>query len=345
MHFWLYRISTVLKSFKTLYCLPQEKVDAFLASYDIYDHDWADEDELIEKMGADYYKEVQKKLVDYYSVLNHLCSIGQVEKMYIPPTMDLTKSIIENQVLYERKMCKDLGIKKDDQVLDVGCGRGRVAGHVASFTGARVTGLNLDPNQLDSARRFAKGHHLTEQCSFKQGDFNHPLPFADNSLDAIYEVQVLSLCKNLPAFFKEAYRILKPNQKIACLDWVRLPNYSPDDPHHAELMKRIKPLIGAIGTPSVDEFIAAMKEAGFEILINENASMDGHQASLIEKADKFFNRATKIIHTLVKCRILPKHFKLLFDRLIQDGPAFVEADRLKLSTSTHYIVAKKPARG
>lgn len=345
MQFWLYRISTILKSLKTLYCLPPEKVEAFLNSYNIYDHDWADEDELIEKMGAGYYKEIQKKLVDYYSVLNHLCSIGQVEKMYIPPAMDLSASIIANQILYERKMCKDLNIQKNDQVLDVGCGRGRIASHVASFTGAQVTGLNIDPNQLESARQFAKGNCLSNQCTFKQGDLNQvPLPFADSSLDAVYEVQALSLCKNLTSFFKEIHRILKPNGKIALLDWARLPAYSPENPHHVDLMRRVKPLIGAIGTPSIDQYISALEEAGFEILINENASIDGLQAPLIENADKFFTRVTKLIHSLVKCRLLPKHFKTLFDRLVQDGPAFVEADRLRISTSCHYIVAKKQAR-
>ena len=58
-------------------------------------------------MGKDYYKEIQKKLIDYYSVLNHLCALGQVEKMYIPPAMDLSVSIMANQVLLEQKMARD----------------------------------------------------------------------------------------------------------------------------------------------------------------------------------------------------------------------------------------------
>ena len=91
--FWLYRISTILKSFKVLYSLSPEKIDAFLNSYVIYEHDWVDEEKLIQELGADYCNEVKKKLIDYYSVLNHLCALGQVEKMYIPPAMDLSKSI------------------------------------------------------------------------------------------------------------------------------------------------------------------------------------------------------------------------------------------------------------
>lgn len=31
-------------------------------------------------------------------------------------------------------------------ILDVGCGRGGVASHIAKDTGARVTGINIDPS-------------------------------------------------------------------------------------------------------------------------------------------------------------------------------------------------------
>src|SRR5437868_8674455 len=97
LKFRLDRVSSILKSFRTLYTLPQEKVDAFLSAYCIFDHDWAYEDEMRRKMGDDYYSEVKRKLVDYYGVLNHLCSLGQIEKMYIPPAIDLSKSVLANQ--------------------------------------------------------------------------------------------------------------------------------------------------------------------------------------------------------------------------------------------------------
>ncbi|HSW85895.1 MAG TPA: methyltransferase domain-containing protein [Rhabdochlamydiaceae bacterium] len=342
LEFGLYRMSTIAKSLKALYKLPPEKVDAFLNSYNIYDHDWSDEKQLIEKMGADYYQEIKRKLVDYYSVLNHLCSIGQVEKMYIPPAMDLSKNIIANQTLFEKKMCQDLGISKGNQVLDVGCGRGRVANHVASHTGAHVTGVNIDLSQLEAARKFAASKNMSQQCEFKQWDLNEiPFPFEDNSLDAIYQIQVFSLSKDLLKLFKEIYRMLKPGGKFACLDWVSLEKYDPKDPYHAELMRRIKPLIGAIGTPSTKEYVNLMKAAGFEILIEENPSIDGLQAPLIENADKFFTRVTKLINFLVRTKILPAHFKALFDRLTKDGETLVEADRLRLVTTTYYIVGQK----
>ncbi len=342
LQFWFYRLSTMAKSFKVLYRLSPEKVDAFLGSYDIYDHDWADEEQLIKKMGKDYYQEVQKKLVDYYSVLNHLCALGQVEKMYIPPAMDLSVSIMANQVLFEQRMVRDLGIKKEDRALEIGCGRGRISSHIASSTGASVVGMNIDSNQLEAARQFALGHGLSKQCQFMQRDMNDlPLPFEDSSFDHFYQVQAFSYCKDLEKLFRELYRVLKPGGKLAFLDWVHLDKYEAENPHHADLMKRIKPLIGAIGTPSVQKFVHALEKAGFKVLTSENASIDGLQAPLIQNADKFFTRVAKLIKFSVKCKILPKHFQALFDRLTKDGEAFVEADRMRLVTTSYYIVAQK----
>lgn len=337
-----YRISTILRSFKVLYSLPPEKLNAFLDSYVIYDHDWVNEEALVKELGQDYCHEVKKKLVDYYSVLNHLCAIGQVEKMYIPPAIDLTKSIIENQNLFERKMANDLGIKKGQKVLDVGCGRGRIANHMASLSKAHVTGINIDADQLESAKKFAKTKGMTRQCSFKFGDINSlPFDFEEASFDAIYEVQVFSLSKNLEKLFKELHRLLKPGGKFACLEWVILDHYDPKNPEHLALMKQVKPVIGAIGNPTVGHYVEALKKAGFKIVINENASIDGLQAPLIENADHFYTRLGKIIHFLVRCKILPVHFNTLFERLSRGGKAFVEADRKRLVTTTHYIVAQK----
>lgn len=343
MQFWAYRLATVLKSFKTLYTLPPEKIEAFLNSYVIYDHDWTDEKELIQTLGPNYEQEIQKKLVDYYSVLNHLCSIGQVEKMYIPPAINLSKSIIANQKLFEKMLCEDLGMHPGQKILDIGCGRGRVVGHMAQMSGANLVGMNIDPDQLESAKKFALGHDLSHRCQFVQADVNQiPYPFPDASFDHIYEIQcIFTISKDLGKTFKEVHRLLKPGGKFGCLEWTSLPNYDAKNPHHAKLMKQIKPLIGAIGTHSIDQCIDLLQDAGFQIIKNENASIGGYQAPLIENADKFFSRINRMINFCVGCKILPPHFKSLFDRLTKDGEAFVEADRLGLVTTSQYIVAKK----
>jgi sterol 24-C-methyltransferase len=343
MSFSLYRISTAVRSFRALYTLPQTTVDSFLASYDIFDHDWANEDELRRRMGSDYYREVKRKIVDYYTVLNHLCTLGEIEKMYIPPAMDLSKSIPENQTLFEQQMARDLDLKEGSRGLDIGCGRGRIACGMATYSGASVTGVNLDPGQVIMGNEYARARGLSDRCQFQVQDMNDlPFPFADRSFDAVYHVQAFSYAKDFDKLFREIFRLLKPGAKFACLDWVTLDNYDPGNAHHLELMRRIKPLIGAIGTPTVEQYVSPMRNAGFEILVSKNASIGGLQAPLIETAERFYKSASTLIELSVKCKVLPRHFKALFDRLTKDGDALIEADRAGLSTTSYYIVARKP---
>lgn len=340
--FLLYRLSTVAKSVRTLYGLPTDKMEAFLDAYSIYDYDWADEKSLVGAMGVDYYQQMKKKLVDHYSVINHLCAIGQVEKMYIPPALDLSESFIANQELYEQKMCRDLGLKPGDEVLDVGCGRGRVAHHVTSLSRANVTGINIDPDQIHAARLYAASTGLSKQCRFVVADMNElPLPFVDQTFDCAYEIQALTYTKDLSSLFADLHRVLKPGGKLSALDWVRLDKYDPENAHHVDLIRKTKPLIGAIGTPQPETLMALLKKAGFKILISEDVSKAGRQTSLIDYADRTFTRVNALIGFLVRLRLLPAHFKALFDRLTLNGQAFVEADRLGLVTTSYYILAEK----
>ncbi|CAK9044821.1 unnamed protein product [Durusdinium trenchii] len=107
------------------------------------------------------------------------------------------------------------------KAVDIGCGRGRIAHHVASYTGAHVTGLNIDKEQLRQAVEYAEQTGLSgSQLDFKHANYNDPLPFEDNSLDAAYYVQVLSYSTNLEAFFKEVYRVVKPGGRVAFEDYV-----------------------------------------------------------------------------------------------------------------------------
>ncbi|OTA98723.1 hypothetical protein M426DRAFT_17130 [Hypoxylon sp. CI-4A] len=336
------RWKTFIKAFKHIHNLTPKEVDDFMASYEIYNLDWANEDEMIKAFGPDYQQRVGDCLRSYYSVLNHLCSLGDVEKMYIPPLMDKKASVLDNQLLYEESIAEDIGLKPGMKVLDLGCGRGRVAAHMTSFSGAQVTGLNIDANQIAQAREW------NDQCGFNNEFVVHdqndlPLPFADNSFDAFYEIQALSLCKDPEASFKEIYRVLKPGAKFSLLDWVSLPPYNPEDPVHAGLMRRVKPLIGAVGTPTPTSFEKALLDAGFTVSKSDNPSIGDLQAPLIDKVDIYFRSVRRVIHGLVRVRALPPHFKILIDRLCLDGQAFVQMDNMRLITTTYRIIAEKPS--
>ncbi|KAI0021679.1 S-adenosyl-methionine-sterol-C-methyltransferase [Xylariomycetidae sp. FL0641] len=334
------RLKTFLRAFRHIHDLSPKEVDDFMSSYQIYNLDWADQEAMTATFGPNYEQRVGDCLKAYYSVLNHLCSLGDVEKMYIPPLMDKKASVRDNQLLTEESIAKEVGLKPGMKVLDLGCGRGRVAAHMTSVSGAQVTGLNIDSDQILQAREFNK------ECGFSNTFVVHdqndlPLPFLDASFDAFYEIQALSLCKDPAALFREIYRVLKPGAKFLLLDWVRLPAYDPDNPVHVELMRRVKPLIGAVGTPTPAGLESALTSAGFAVTRSDIPSIDGLQAPLIDKVDIYFRSVRRLIHGLVRIRAIPRHFRTLIDRLCLDGQAFVEMDKMRLITTTYRIVAEK----
>lgn len=337
------RVKTFAKSFAYLRNLSPKEVDDFMASYVIYNLDWADEAQMVETLGPDYQKKVGDCLTSYYGVLNHLCALGDVEKMYIPPAVNMKVSVRDNQLLYEESIARHLDLKPGDRVLDLGCGRGRVAAHMAKYSGARVTGLNIEPDSIAQARVF--NNELGLENDFVVKDFNDlPLPFEDNTFDAFYNIQAFSLAKDHKALFKEVFRVLKPGARFSSLDYVKYPAYDETNPEHAELMRRTKPLLGAVGSPTPASFEEALREAGFRVTLSDNASTatDGLQAPLIDKVDIYFRSMRRIIVGLVKIKALPPHFKTLINRLCLDGQAFVKMDTMRLITTSYRIIAEKP---
>jgi sterol 24-C-methyltransferase len=321
--------------------LTKEQVDSFMKSYIIYDLDWENEREMINVLGPDYQKKVGACLSDYYSVLNHLCAIGELEKMYIPPIMDPTQGISQNQILYEKSIAVELQLPPNARLLDLGCGRGRVAAHIAGITGAKVTGINIDADQLACAKLYNEEQNLSN--TFVRHDFNElPLPLADNHFDGFYQIQAFSLARDPTSLLREINRVLKPGARLSMLDWVRLPAFDTTNEHHQQLMRNIKPLIGAVGTPTPASMQKALEAAGFRIVSMGNASQDGLQAPLIERAEAYFETAKWLLNRLVALRVLPRHFKILFERLTKDGRSFIEADRARLITTSYQWVAEKP---
>jgi len=328
-----YRLSTSALSVYALLTLPKEHVDKFLESYKLF------EQEQITGTAKEH-----AQIVDYYQVVNHLCAIGEVEKMYIPPVMDLSQGIVANQMLWEEKgMADKLDLGPGKRVLDVGCGRGRIAHHVATYTGAHVTGLNIDNGQIKFAKDYAiaKGL-LNSSLDFKQGNYNEPLPFEDQSFDAMYHVQALTYVKDLAALLKEIHRVLKPGAKVSFLDYFVLPAFDESDAHHQYLMAEVKQVLGTVWSPKPADYEKAFKDAGFEVLLSEEASKDGgHQWPLVQRAETFYMTANAIVKFLTNLGLLPGHVIVLMDRLSKGGESFIEADQKSLFTTSWQFIAQK----
>eukprot|EP00929_Paragymnodinium_shiwhaense_P112574 TRINITY_DN80820_c0_g1_i1.p2 TRINITY_DN80820_c0_g1~~TRINITY_DN80820_c0_g1_i1.p2 ORF type:complete len:358 (+),score=85.18 TRINITY_DN80820_c0_g1_i1:96-1169(+) len=327
-----YRLTTTLAAVRAIAEMPVEKLERFILSFQMFERD--------QFVGDPGEMDLVK---DYYSVLNHLCAIGNFEKMYLPPYLDANKDVYENQKLYEKQMADYLEIGPGKKAADIGCGRGRVAHHVASYTGAHVTGVNIDAEQIRLAKKYAAETGLLgKNVDFVEGNYNDPLPFADNSLDAAYYVQVLSYSTDLAKFFGEMYRIVKPGAKVAFEDYVRGTAFNESDAEHQKLKGLYKPVLGGVETSDPSVFKAAVEKAGFKIVMHKDASINERQFPLLEKEANFWLPITHLVGFLHKVGLVPQIYYDVMDRMTKGTDALIEADMKGLVSCGYVTYAYKP---
>lgn len=97
----------------------------------------------------------------------------------------------------------------DMHVLDVGCGIGGSTRRLSHETGCRVTGIDLSNEYIEVAERLTKLLNMQEQVKFHACSALE-LPFADNSFDGVWSLQMNMNVEDKLAWLNETYRVLKP---------------------------------------------------------------------------------------------------------------------------------------
>lgn len=103
-------------------------------------------------------------------------------------------------------------------VLDVGCGFGGTLDAVnRSLAGMDLTGVNVDPRQLDLCRQIAARND--NRLRWEQADACH-MPFPDRSFDRILCVEAMFHFGSRRTFVAEAARLLRPGGRLVASDIV-----------------------------------------------------------------------------------------------------------------------------
>ena len=103
-------------------------------------------------------------------------------------------------------------------VLDVGCGSGGPALHLARLTGARVTGIDINADGIATASRQAAERGLADRATFRVVDVERPLPFEDDTFDAIISMDAMCHMPLRAHVLAEWRRVLKPGGRAVFTD-------------------------------------------------------------------------------------------------------------------------------
>ncbi len=332
-----YRIKTALVGLRRLAELSDEDKQACIDAYKFFQR--------MQDGAPTQTADEMKAVADYYKVLNNLLSVFDLEKLYIPPQLDESQGLYGNQLLCEQAVLKDLALREPGRshLLDMGCGRGRISYHFATLTGGRVSGYNIDPNQIESAIDWAAECGMNSRLHFKVGNHHEPLEYDSGTFDGCFSFQAVwpfFKKEELDAHAGEMYRVLKPGARYACSEYLLTPHFDWSDEEHVRLHKAYLPTLAATQSMYPADVCAALKGAGFEVVVSAPSRRPAWP--ICEQKRDLILRGRKVVRALEAIRILPPWIEESLDLLQSGGEAWTAAEKAKIADLNWRIVAEKP---
>jgi SAM-dependent methyltransferase len=164
-------------------------------------------------------------------------------------------------------------LRPGERVLDLGSGAGLdvllSARRVAP--GGHAYGVDMTDEMLAVARGNQAKAAITN-ATFLKGTIE-AIPLPDASVDVVISNCVINLAADKRAVLREAYRVLGPGGRFAVADMVAVAELP------AEVKRSLDQWAGCVaGTISIDEYTAALRDAGFkdvDVEITREVRLDG----------------------------------------------------------------------
>ncbi len=216
----------------------------------------------------------------------------------ITPTYDLLNHILSMSIDlgWRERMIEELEVGEGDTVLDIATGTGDMAILARSRTDCSVVGVDLSRNMLGQAtlkwaRRFGEGYQAM------QGDALY-LPLRDASFDKAMVAFGVRNMADIPAFIREVGRVLKPQGRLAILEF-SLPPYPVVREAYLVYLTRVLPFIGGLQSgnrsayqylsasiqrfPSPESLTSLIQDQGFQVRRSISLSMGICHLYIIER--------------------------------------------------------------
>jgi tocopherol O-methyltransferase len=117
-----------------------------------------------------------------------------------------------------RELVAFAGVPAGSKVLDVGCGIGGPALHLAGAMGCTVEGVTLSARQAARANEKARAAGVAERARFHRLDALST-GYPDGAFDVVWALESLMHISDRAAFFAETLRLLRPGGTLAVATW------------------------------------------------------------------------------------------------------------------------------
>ncbi|KAI3779366.1 hypothetical protein L2E82_09082 [Cichorium intybus] len=219
---------------------------------------------LQEVEGLSFEEAILQQVNKYYDLVTSFYEYGWGESFHFAPRWK-GESLKESIKRHEHFLALQLGLKPGQKVLDVGCGIGGPLREIARFSSTSVMGINNNEYQITRGKALNQVAGVDRTCDFIKADFMK-MPFPENIFDVVYAIEATCHAPDAVGCYKEIYRVLKPGQSFAAYEWCMTDAFDPNNQDHQKIKAEIEIGDGLPDIRSTRQCLAALKEAGFEVI-------------------------------------------------------------------------------
>ena len=290
----------------------------------------------------------------YYDLATDIYERGWGESFHFAPRYRGEPFVVSIR-RHQHYVALRLGLASGQRALDVGCGVGGPMREIARFSGAHVTGVNINGYQVQKAAEYNQRARLSDSCDVIETDFMS-IPRPDASFDAVYAFEATCHAPDKTALFRELLRVLKPGGKLAIYEWCLTDRYDARNATHVKIKRDIEEGNGLPDIWTIDGTLSCFDDAGFRVLDVQDRALTGdpevpwyYSLSGKELSNTGLRRSPvgkvmvkALTRTLEAARIAPKGTAQITDVLNVGADALVLSGELGVFTPMAFFLAQKP---